>query len=168
MTQQEIKKAIEYVTVINEPSSKKEAFLLLASFNLLNAAIKQQDHKKSLSYGFVKTRVIRLFEYLIANYDKHYVERMYYDVAGKCIYFCCYGMQISFHDLLGRHESIQQFIQSPANVPMPWTGIRLQPVATEIFGLAQRNVEGHIDVSGPVVEILNKARKLAKKTRKTK
>jgi hypothetical protein len=51
---------------------------------------------------------------------------------------------------------------------MPWTSIRLQPVATDIFGLAQRNVEGHIDVSGPVIEILNKARKLAKKTRKTK
>jgi hypothetical protein len=51
---------------------------------------------------------------------------------------------------------------------MAWTGICLQPVATDIFGLAQLNIEDHIDVSGPVIEIINKARMLTKKTRKSK
>lgn len=163
MTKTDVKQAIENVLSITEPTTKKESFLLLASFTLLNAAVKHVQFRKIVSYGFIKPRVTRLFEYYITTNNKKLIDAIYFNPEEKCFYFRIYGIQISFHDIIGNHSELQQFVNSPRNVKMEWTGIRLQPVAEKLYNLAVRNLQEEIDVSGDIVKIINDARQLNKK-----
>jgi hypothetical protein len=163
MKREEIEKAIEIIDRQENPDSKRDVFLVLASLNLLNAAIKQPESKKALSYGYIKTRVVKLFEYLILNEDKHLVNQIYYEVEKKCLYFKIYGMILSFHDIYGAQDLIQTFALSPRNKVMDWDGLRKQSIASEIFQLANKNAEMNMDISGDIIKLLNLSRKRSKR-----
>ena len=71
-----IKDAQQYI--LQEPQSKKDVFMALCSLNLLNAAIKKEEYKKSLSYGFIKPHVSKLLVFCISHINEGYVDELYY------------------------------------------------------------------------------------------
>lgn len=168
MTTIQVKRAIENVATITSPQTKKEVFLIIASFNLLNAAVKKTEFRTLVNYGFIKPRVTRLFEYLAENISLRLIDALHYSPKEQCLYFRIYGLQMSFHDIIGNHPTLRAFAKSEEDTPMEWTGIRLQPVAERIFNLATDFHSGKLaDLSGEVVKILNDSRKLGKR-QKTK
>ena len=129
-----IKDAQQYI--LQEPQSKKDVFMALCSLNLLNAAIKKEEYKKSLSYGFIKPHVSKLLVFCISHINEGYVDELYYASQEHCVYIRCYGIQFSFHNIVETNE-IKDFMDSTKNVPVNWDGIRLQPIADKLFMLAK-------------------------------
>lgn len=125
---------------------KRDAFLKLCSLNLLNAAIKQKEFKNSLSYGYIKPCVSRFVEYVITHTEDSYVNEMYYNSDQNCMYIRCYGVQFSFHNIIIT-ETISAFVDSKSNIPVQWDGVRLQPIAQDLFLLAKDVHIGNIEES---------------------
>ena len=124
--------------------NNRDAFLRLCSLNLLNAAIKKKEFKDSLSYGYIKPCVSRFVECVISHTDDSYVDEMYYNSVQKCMYIRCYGVQFSFHNIIIT-ESISAFVDSKSNIPVQWDGVRLQPIAQDLFLLAKDLHSGNIE-----------------------
>ena len=139
-----IDEAQQYIQ--REVQSKDNVFIQLCSLNLLNAAIKDKEYKKELSYGYIKPRVSRLVNFLISHVENGYVDELYYDVLGQCIYIRCYGIQFSFHNIIVTAE-ISAFANSELNNPVEWDGIRLQPISKDLFLLAKDVHSGNIEVN---------------------
>lgn len=137
-----IKDAQQYI--LQEPQSKKDVFMALCSLNLLNAAIKKEEYKKSLSYGFIKPHVSKLLVFCISHINEGYVDELYYASQEHCVYIRCYGIQFSFHNIVETNE-IKDFMDSTKNVPVNWDGIRLQPIADKLFMLAKELLTGEIN-----------------------
>lgn len=137
-----IDEAKQYIQI--EVQSKNDVFIKLCSLNMLNAAIKDKEHKKELSYGYIKPRVSRLVNFLISHFENGYADELYYDAQGQCMYIRCYGIQFSFHNIIVTNE-ISTFANSELNNPVEWDGVRLQPISKDLFLLAKdihsRNIE---------------------------
>lgn len=139
-----IDEAKQYIQ--REVQNKKDVFVKLCSLNLLNAAIKDKEYKKELSYGYIKPCVSRLVNFLVSHSENRYVDELYYDAPNQCIYIRCYGIQFSFHNITVTKE-IATFADSELNVPVKWDGIRLQPISEDLFFLAQDIYSGTIEVN---------------------
>lgn len=139
-----IEEAKQYIN--SEIRSKNDVFIKLCSLNLLNAAIKKEEDKKELSYGYIKPCVSRLVEFLVSHFDNGYADELYYDAQGQCIYIRCYGIQFSFHNITVT-EDISAFANSELNNPVEWDGIRLQPISKDLFLLAKDVHSGNIKVN---------------------
>lgn len=85
-----IDEAKQYIQ--REVQNKKDVFVKLCSLNLLNAAIKDKEYKKELSYGYIKPCVSRLVIFLVSHSENRYVDELYYDAPNQCIYIRCYGI----------------------------------------------------------------------------
>lgn len=130
--------------IFQKPQSKKDVFMALCSLNLLNAAIKEKEYKKSLSYGYIKPNVSKLVNFCISHINEGYIDELYYAPQQHCIYIRCYGIQFSFHNIVETNE-IKDFMNSTKNVPVNWDGIRLQPIANKLFMLAKELFTGSIN-----------------------
>lgn len=139
-----IKDAQQYI--LQKPQSKKDVFMALCCLNLLNAAIKKKEYKKSLSYGSIKPRVSKLLTFCISHINEDYVDELYYAPQEHCVYIRCYGIQFSFHNIIETNE-IKDFISSTKNVPVNWDGIRLQPIADKLFMLAKKLLTGKMNTN---------------------
>ena len=137
-----IKEARQYI--LRHPQNKKEVFRTLCSLNLMNAAIKQQEYKSALSYGFIKPQVSRLIDFCISHSQERYTDELFYDSQQRCMYVRCYGIQFSFHNIT-MSKSIQNFAHSALNIPVKWDGVRLQPRSKELFIMAKLLSSGDID-----------------------
>lgn len=122
-----------------DPQNKKEFFLNLAAVNLLNAAAKKKEFKGIAQYKHIKRQATYLFSLWIA--DRTLADEASYDAADKCLYIRCYSIQFSFHFIFDKYEPIVEFIHSEENKPTTWDGVRLQPIATEIFNIAVDNIK---------------------------
>ena len=138
-----IDEAKQYIQ--REVESKNDVFIKLCSLNLLNAAIKDKEYKKELSYGYIKPRVSRLVNFLVSHFDNKYADELYYEAQGQCMYIRCYGIQFSFHNIIVTAE-ISNFANSEKNNPVKWDGIRLQPISKDLFLLAKDIHSGNIKV----------------------
>ena len=109
------------------PKDIDDVTCLLASLNLLNAAVKTPVGRSITTYGYIKCHVCLLFVWLL-NYPIEGVQ-IYWD--GKALtYFRVPGYQFSFHDV----PVIHLFKQMMNNLqPQQWDGLRLQSVALSIF-----------------------------------
>jgi hypothetical protein len=138
----------DFVTVISENNvlkaqeimkinaySKVEFFKILASLNLLNAAIKRPEFKKQVSYIEIKGNVSRVLNYLISLKINKYDIDFSINPIEKCAYIEIFNLQFSFHNIY-INEKINTFIASERNNIKPWKEIRLQKIAGEIFNLA--------------------------------
>ncbi len=114
--------------------TKSDAFLVLASLNLLNAEVKKKEYKNVVSYGLIKPNVSKFIQQCVESDQIRYVDEVYYNTKEQCVYIRCYGVQFSFHNV-GVHN-INDFVNSPQNKEVDWDGVRLQPIAFELFGLA--------------------------------
>lgn len=121
---------------------KKDVFVILCSLNLLNAAIKTKEYKQILNYRDIKPQVSKLVDFLLIN-DRHYVDELYYDSQQHCMYIRCHNIQFSFHNII-LTKQIKAFADSANNISIPWDGIRLQLIASELFELAKGLHKGTI------------------------
>lgn len=137
-----IDEAKQYIQ--REVEHKNDVFITLCSLNLLNAAIKDKEYKKELSYRYIKPRVSRFVEYVITHTDDSYVDEMYYNSDQRCMYIRCYGVQFSFHNIIIT-ENISAFVDFQSNIPVQWDGVRLQPIAQDLFLLAKDLHSGNIE-----------------------
>ena len=138
-----IDEATQYIQ--QDVQSKNDVFIKLCALNLLNAAIKDKEYKKELSYGYIKPRVSRLVNFLASHFENGYADELYYDAQGQCMYIRCYGIQFSFHNIIVTKE-ISIFANSEKNNPVEWDGIRLQPISKDLFLLAKDIHSGNIEV----------------------
>ena len=120
--------------ILKTVRTKKDAFLVLCSLNLLNATVKNKEYKDIVSYGLIKPSVIKFILQCIDGTKIKHVDEVYYDTKGQCIYIRCFGIQFSFHSVGA--NSIGDFINSPMNKKVEWDAIRLQPIAFDLFDLA--------------------------------
>ena len=125
------------LNIKQNPQYKDDVFLSLCSLNLLNAAIKMEEYKDRLSYGFIKPSVSKLVEFCITHKDDKLTEELYYSQTKQCMYIRSFGFQFSFHNITIT-DNIRRFIDSELNIPVKWDGIRLQPIATELLVLAKK------------------------------
>ena len=137
-----IKEAKLYIRQI--PQNKNDVFLSLCSLNLLNAAIKMEEYKTVLSYGFIKPSVSKLVDFCIIQKNINLSEDLYYSQHQNCMYIRSFGFQFSFHNITITNN-IKSFIKSTLNTPVKWDGIRLQPIANELFVLAKKLKNGTIN-----------------------
>ena len=138
-----IDEATQYIQ--RDVQSKNDVFIKLCALNLLNAAIKDKEYKKELSYGYIKPRVSRFVNFLASHFENGYADELYYDAQGQCMYIRCYGIQFSFHNIIVTKE-ISIFANSEKNNPVEWDGIRLQPISKDLFLLAKDIHSGNIEV----------------------
>lgn len=120
-------------TATDSTKDFKHAFKVLASLNLLNAAIKDKRWKSMLSYRFIKGLACRVFERL----ETRPVEgiRYSYDPLEMVLYFDARGVIFSFHHV-PMSMRLRSFVQSERNIPIEWKGVRLQAIPVELYNLA--------------------------------
>lgn len=112
-----------------------DMFCLLASLNLLNAAIKKNEFKKKVFYNDIKGHIARVISFCIKYNKSHLFEDFYINPEENCAYVRVFNLQFSFHNI-GKNDVIQDFVDSKQNVIKTWDEIRLQPIAPIIFDLA--------------------------------
>jgi hypothetical protein len=119
-----------------EIKSIEDCFVLIASLNLLNSAIKDKFNRKNIHYGGIKTNVTRLFECLISNNslaDDFWINTE----ENNCAYIKIYNLQFTFHNI-EINKSLSEFIESSKNNVKPWEEFRLQKIANDIFIIANK------------------------------
>ena len=110
-----INEARQYI--LQQPQNKKEVFRALCSLNLMNAAIKHEEYRSLLSYGFIKPQVSRLVDFCISHDRERFTEELFYDSKQRCMYVRCYGFQFSFHSIT-ISKTIGNFARSALNIPV--------------------------------------------------
>jgi hypothetical protein len=119
-----------------EIKSIEDCFLLIASLNLLNSAIKDKSNKRIIHYGGIKTNVTRLFDCLISN--NNLADDFWINTEeNNCAYIKIYNLQFTFHSI-EINKSLTEFIKSSRNKVKPWEEIRLQKIANDIFIIANK------------------------------
>lgn len=110
------------------PKNLEDVMALLASLNLLNAAVKMPIGKGVTTYPYIKGHVGLLFIWLL----DHPVEGVdiYYDNDERLAYFKVPGYQFSFHQVPFLAFYLPRLTQLK---PQKWDGLKLQPIAVEVF-----------------------------------
>jgi len=134
-----VKKAINVVLYLH-PKNEDEVFLMLCALNLLNAAIKTELFKDSLSYDLIKTNAAKLVAVIDAlkNNDVSY----YYNKEEYCLYLKYDDVVFSFHHVPLTSEILKASYASPIS----WPGIRLQKIAQPLMNLAIKSFENDIEI----------------------
>jgi hypothetical protein len=110
------------------PKNLEDVMTLVASLNLLNAAVKIPLGREVTTYRYIKGHVAVLFVWLFF----HPIEGVdiYYDNEEGIAYFNVPGYQFSFHRVPFMTLFLSQFRKL---VPQKWNGLQLQPIAVEVF-----------------------------------
>ena len=132
-----VKKATSIINSIT-PVDSNSLFYVLAAINLLNAAIKTNQYKSQLFYGFFKSKASEIAEIYLRNTATFVDSRIYYDRPQKCLYFEVYEAVFSFHQVKETSILITKAAVMP---PIQWSGIRLQRIAPYVFSCAQELYE---------------------------
>ncbi|MGL4519361.1 MAG: hypothetical protein ACRCUJ_06730 [Phocaeicola sp.] len=130
----EVEEAVKQI--IRTIRTKNDAFLVLCSLNLLNAAVKKDEYKELIGCGLIKPAVAKFVQFCTTDVESNLVEELKYNVQEQCTYIRCYGIQFSFHNV-GVNRLGEDFIKSFANERVVWDGVRLQPIALELYHLAK-------------------------------
>lgn len=72
----------------------------------------------------------------------HLLDSLCYNTEEHCIYVRCYGLQFSFHGVA--ISRILDFIKSKNNRIEKWDGIRLQPIAVNLFAISLSSDENTV------------------------
>lgn len=121
--------------IIRTFRTKSDAFLVLCSLNLLNAAVKKDEYKELIGYGLIKPAVSKFIQSCMM-YENNLVDEIYYHAKERCVYIRCFGIQFSFHNI-NTDQLSPCIIGAITNEAVKWDEIRLQPIALELFHLAK-------------------------------
>ena len=128
ISEESVKDAIRYIDDFDLKDSKS-LFTIVAALNLLNAAVKKDDLKSTLYYGYIKTNVSKVADYFLSNKEKFDKVTVYYEKDRKCFYFSIFDVVFSFHQIIETEN-----IKDAANLePIIWPCIRLQRIAQTVF-----------------------------------
>jgi len=136
----EVDEAIKQI--IRTIRTKNDAFLVLCSLNLLNAAIKQNEYKELIGYGLIKPAVSKFIQSCMID-GNNLVDEIYYHTKERCVYIRCFGIQFSFHNI-NTKQIDPDIISTISNEAVIWDKIKLQPIALELFGLAKEALQNRI------------------------
>lgn len=132
-------------------STKNDLFLVLCSLNLLNAAVKIDEYKDLIGYGLIKPSVSKLIQTCLANSSENLVDEIFYNAKDMCVYIRCFGIQFSFHNINTKRIS-PNIIRSITNETVKWDGIRLQPIALELYFLSKECLNDGLQDSNIIKE----------------
>lgn len=140
--------------------TKQDLFKKLCSLNYLNALVKKKEYKDRVGYGAIKSTVIWTVKTLMKNGLEGLCEELSIDPDEDCLFVRCYGLQFSFHHINSKMltEEWPQLCDKEAK----WDGVRLQPIAEDLYELAKDAVEqgmGEDDVRARITVIRQKAEK---------
>lgn len=124
-----IKDAIHLIDDFDIKDSKS-LFTIIAALNLLNAAIKIEDYKSMLDYGYIKSNVSKVLDYFISNEDKFGDCEIFYDMDHGCLYFKIFDVVFGFHQV---KETTKLINIAGGREPIIWPGIRLQRIAQSVY-----------------------------------
>lgn len=128
ISEDSVKNAIRYIDDFDLKDSKS-LFTIVAALNLLNAAIKKDDLKFSIYYGYIKTNVSKVADYYLTHRNLFEEASVYYEKQRNCFYFNIFDVVFSFHQIKETEN-----IKDAANLePIIWPGIRLQRIAQTVF-----------------------------------
>ena len=139
-----------------EIHSKRDLFLKLCSLNYLNALVKKEEYKGKIGYGIIKPSVIWTVKTLIKDDLKGLCEDLAVNPDDDSVFIRCYGLQFSFH-----HVNSKMLIEEWPELKdqeAKWDGVRLQPVAKELYELAKEVVKsnlGEVDVKERIDMVIN-------------
>lgn len=130
------------------PLSKNQMLLILSSANLLNAVAKLPEYKRLLPQTPLKCVIREIIRRFISNYDSTglFLEQFYIENNAECVYIRNFGLQFSFKHV-GEDELIDDYIKSSKNIKTAWDGIRLQPIAYNLFKFATEAYENDYDTA---------------------
>lgn len=131
--------------------TKNDLFLVLCSLNLLNAAVKIDEYKDLIGYGLIKPSVSKLIQTCLANSSENLVDEIFYNAKDMCVYIRCFGIQFSFHNINTKRIS-PNIISSITNETVKWDGIRLQPIALELYFLSKECLNDGLQDSNIIKE----------------
>lgn len=156
----EVEEAI--TQIIKTVRTKNDAFLVLCSLNLLNAAVKKDEYKGLIGYGLIKPAVAKFVQFCLEGSNKDLVDEIYYNAKERCVYIRCFGIQFSFHNIDMKRIS-PNIISSISNETVKWDGVKLQLIALELYYLANEcteyNICDTITVKERIQGIINESQK---------
>lgn len=129
--------------IVRTVRTKNDAFLVLCSLNLLNAAVKMDEYKESIGYWLIKPSVSKFIQFCLEGNNKDLVDEIYYNDKERCVYIRCFGIQFSFHYIDMKRIS-PNIVSSILNETVKWDGVRLQPIAFKLFNLSKEAMENNI------------------------
>lgn len=115
--------------------TKQGLFLRLSALNYLNALVKKKEYKGLVNYGMIKSNVIRMVIELYQQGINGLCEEIGVNLEEDCLYVRCYGVQYSYHHV--NTVMLTTKISELDKLDMKWDGVRLQPVAKELYELSQ-------------------------------
>ncbi len=122
--------------------TKQYLFLKLCSLNYLNALVKKKDYKGKIGYDKIKPSVIWMVKALMKNRLTGLCEELTVNLNDDSVFIRCYGLQFSFHHV--NSKLLTEEWPELSNKEVKWDGIRLQPVAKEMYELAKEVVESNL------------------------
>ena len=139
-----------------EIHSKQDLFLKLCSLNYLNTLVKKEEYKGKIGYGIIKPSVIWTVKTLIKNDLKELCEELAVNSNDDSVFIRCYGLQFSFHHV--NSKMLTEEWPELSNKDIQWDGIRLQPVAKELYELAKEVIVNNLsadDVRERIDTVIN-------------
>ena len=125
-----------------EIHKKQDLFLKLCSLNYLNALMKKEEYKGRIGYDKIKPSVIWTVKTLMWNNQQNLCEELSINPDDDSAFLRCYGLQFSFH-----HVNSKMLIEEwpeLSNKVTKWDGIRLQPIARELYELAKDVIKSNL------------------------
>lgn len=124
------------------PDNKYETFKYLCALNLLNSLIKAPCFKHEIHYKEFKLKVSDLIAWCSTGSRTHLLDSLCYNTEEHCAYVRCFDFQFSFHGVA--KSRILDFINLKNNRIEKWDGIRLQPIAVDLFAISLSSDENTV------------------------
>lgn len=118
-----------------EIHSKQDLFLKLCSLNYLNALVKKDEYRGKIGYGNIKSSVIWTVKTMMKNDMLGICEEFAVNTDEDSVFIRCFGLQFSFHHI--NSKMMTEEWPELSNKEVKWDGVRLQPVAEELYELAK-------------------------------
>ena len=143
ISEDSVKDAIRYIDAF-DLSDSRNLFVVVAALNLLNADVKRGNLKSSLYYGYIKSNVGKVADYVVSHKKDFEDTSVYYDKNQRCFYFNILGIIFSFHQITEN----ARVLEATNNNPIIWPGIRLQRIAQSVFEYAVNVITGEKEILG--------------------
>lgn len=126
----------EIISYAGQPvKTKQDLFLRLTALNLLNSLVKQKEYKEVVNYGNIKPKVFYLIKNLASKNILELCDELCIKPSEDCAYIRCYGLQFGFHNI--NAKALEEEYPNLVNEKGVWDGVRLQPIAKELYEMAK-------------------------------
>lgn len=124
---------VAYLNSLMKIKNEYDLFYYLASMNLLNAYVKKDYATKDFkhNYQFKNTLAANIEELIVKNFNNVNIY-----ISEDVVYIDVFNVQFSFHNI--KYTTIlNRYKSSRKNRIQEWNGIRLQPIAADLFDIVK-------------------------------